>query len=64
MNTKEALPTWIMPLFLHCKDNIVFREMQIAIFRLGDGADWSCAKNYDKEGWGKETEMRAILLRL
>jgi hypothetical protein len=39
MDTKEALPAWIMPLFLHCKDNTVFGEMQIAIFRVegGDG---------------------------
>ena len=40
VNTKEALPAWIMPLFLHCKDNTFLSEMQIAIFWVegGDGA--------------------------
>ena len=63
MNTKEALPAREMPLFLHCKDNIVFGEMQIPIFRSGDGSGGSRAKNYDKAGWGNEPEMRTVLLR-
>ena len=61
MDTKEALPAWIMPLFLLCKDNIVFGEMQIAIFRSDAGAGGSCAKIFDKVGRGKQTEMGAIL---
>ena len=40
VDTKEALPAWIMPLFLLCKDNTFWGEMHIAIFRVegGDGA--------------------------
>ena len=40
VDTKEALPRTVMPLFLLCKDNTFLSEMQIAIFRVegGDGA--------------------------
>ena len=45
INTKEALPVWIMPPFLLCKDNTFLSEMQIAIFRADGGVYASCAKN-------------------
>ena len=53
LNTKEALPVWIMPPFLLCKDNTFLSEMQIAIFRADDGMWGTMAKNCDKVGWGK-----------
>ena len=39
VDTKEALPAWIMPLFLLCNANTFWGEMHIAIFRVegGDG---------------------------
>ena len=54
MNTKKALPVWIMPPFLLCKDNTFFSEMQIPILRSTRGGGASKAKNCDKLGWGKE----------
>ena len=38
MNIKEALPVWIMPPFLLCKDNTFLSEMQIPI--LGQVRGW------------------------
>ena len=45
VNTKEALPAWIMPLFLLCKDNTFWSEMQIAFSGADAGSGASCAKN-------------------
>ena len=53
MNKKEALPVWIMPPFLHCKDNVFFSEIQIPFFRANVGMGASMAKNCDKLGVGK-----------
>ena len=44
-DTKEALSTRVMPPFLLCKDNTFLSEMQIPIFRAGEGMGASCAKN-------------------
>ena len=53
MDTKEALPVWIMPPFLHCKDNVFFSEIQIPFFRVNVGMGAGMAKNCDKLGVGK-----------
>ena len=45
MSTKEALPVWIMPPFLLCKDNTFLSEMQIPFFRADDGSGAREAKN-------------------
>ena len=45
INKKEALPAWVTPPFLLCKDNTFLSEMQILIFGAGWGRRTSFAKN-------------------
>lgn len=48
VNIKEALPVWIMPPFLLCKDNTFLGEMQIPFFRADKERGTTEAKNCNK----------------
>ena len=51
MNKKEALPAWVTPPFLLCKDNTFFSEIQILFFRSVERSVMKKVRNCYKLGW-------------